>query len=401
MNYKFTFSLLLIIALFFPIQSQTLHVVPSTYATVAGPNVFTGPYSSTVRTYQMIFHADMLTPLVGQELKGIYFRSAPTVTGDWPAADVTVTDYDIFMGPGVAPANRTSTYATNFTGTVTQVRSGSHLIPAGSLGAGSPAPWGPEINFTTPYLYTGGHLTLEIKMTGSGTSRSVDAIGTTAATGYGTMFAAYWTGSLNPVTGTQGNFAIVRFRGEDVVPVELSSFTAAASNNSVNLNWTTQSETNNKGFEVQRKGNESWITLGYVDGAGTTTEQQNYIYTDVNVSSGTHYYRLKQLDYDGSFEYSNEVEVDVIVPQVLTLHQNYPNPFNPSTVISFSLPQQSFVTLKILNLLGEEVATPLASELNEGIHSVNFDGTNLSSGIYIYRLTAGNKTLSSKMLLTK
>ncbi|RPI65343.1 MAG: hypothetical protein EHM47_18845 [Ignavibacteriales bacterium] len=133
------------------------------------------------------------------------------------------------------------------------------------------------------------------------------------------------------------------------IPVELTSFTAIAQNKGVLLKWTTATELNNSGFEVERKQeNSSWSKITFLQGNGTTSSQKEYSYFDGNLASGKYLYRLKQIDFDGSFEYSNIIEADVNVLSKFELSQNYPNPFNPYTVITYSLPKAGYVSLKSL-----------------------------------------------------
>ncbi len=161
-----------------------------------------------------------------------------------------------------------------------------------------------------------------------------------------------------------------------VVPVELTSFTAVANNNEVVLNWSTATELNNFGFEVQRSVAESeFATIGFVPGHGTTTETRSYRFVDAGLSAGSYSYRLKQVDFDGTFSYSEIVNADVAGPLQFELAQNYPNPFNPSTTINFSIPQSSDVTLKIFNTLGQEVATLVNQNMESGLHTINFDAS--------------------------
>lgn len=174
----------------------------------------------------------------------------------------------------------------------------------------------------------------------------------------------------------------------DQVPVELTSFTANANGNAVVLNWGTATETNNKGFSVERKSqNGTFSEVAFINGKGTTTETQNYMFTDKELAVGTYTYRLKQVDYNGASEYSSEINVDLTSPVSFSLSQNYPNPFNPSTTIKFTLAVDSKVSLKIFNILGEEVFSKF-QDLKSGYHTVNFNGSSLSSGIYFYRLDA-------------
>ena len=195
------------------------------------------------------------------------------------------------------------------------------------------------------------------------------------------------------------------------VPVELVSFTAAASAGDVTLNWTTATETNNSGFEIQRKSvansNQSeWIKVGFVKGQGTTTEKNTYVYKDQNLETGSYSYRLKQIDLDGSYHYSKIVETDVTRPAEFSLQQNYPNPFNPSTQIKFSLSTDSKVTLSVFNILGQKVKTLINGNLASGEHKITFDASDLNSGVYFYRIEAAGSNGEKfnevkKMILTK
>jgi len=188
----------------------------------------------------------------------------------------------------------------------------------------------------------------------------------------------------------------------DLVPVELTSFTATANDDDVVLNWSTATELNNFGFEIQRSiaGNE-FVTVGFVNGHGTTTEAKDYKFVDANLTAGNYSYRLKQVDFNGTFSYSDEVNVDVTGPVQFELSQNYPNPFNPGTTIKFSIPQSSNVSLKIFNTLGQEVSTLINQNMESGVHTINFDASQLNSGIYFYRLDAGSYSEVKKMTLLK
>ena len=186
-----------------------------------------------------------------------------------------------------------------------------------------------------------------------------------------------------------------------IVPVELASFSATTNKNDVILTWFTATETNNRGFEVQRKTTGEYESVAFVEGKGTTTETQNYLFRDKNLLSGTYTYRLKQMDFDGSFSYSDEVEIDIDQPDVFYLGQNYPNPFNPSTVIKYSVPADGNVSLKVYDILGNEVSTLVDEFKQAGTFDVSFDGANLSSGVYYYRLTAGEMTTTKKLMITK
>jgi hypothetical protein len=199
------------------------------------------------------------------------------------------------------------------------------------------------------------------------------------------------------------NFKVV---ASNIVPVELTAFSANVNLSNVTLNWSTATELNNSGFQVERSNGSAYEVVGFVAGSGTTTEIRNYNFVDQNVASGTYSYRLKQVDFDGTFEYSNAIEVEVVGVKEFTLSQNYPNPFNPSTTINFSLAVDSKVSLKIFDVLGQEVATLINGQMAAGSQKVSFDASSLNSGVYFYRIDAsgidGQKFSSvKKMILTK
>lgn len=190
------------------------------------------------------------------------------------------------------------------------------------------------------------------------------------------------------------------------LPVELSNFSLKQVGKHVQLTWQTTSEIMNYGFEVQRSVNQTeWNTLGFVNGYGNSNIPRNYEFLDDSVPlEGTYFYRLKQIDTDGTFEYSHILEIYVnSLPKEISLSQNYPNPFNPSTTIVFNLPSdEAKVNLTIYNIVGEKVADVISGELlNAGSHEIVFDGSNLASGIYFYSLQTENFSESKKMMLMK
>jgi hypothetical protein len=189
-----------------------------------------------------------------------------------------------------------------------------------------------------------------------------------------------------------------------VVPVELTSFTAQSKNQKIILKWVTATELNNNDFEIQRRVAESdFATIGFVRGEGTTTNQTEYSYIDKDLTDGKYYYRLKQIDFNGTYEYSSVVEVDVRSLDDYTLEQNYPNPFNPTTSIQYTINSKLFVTIKVYDLLGREMTALVNDEKPAGIHNVEFriDNLELGSGVYFYRLQAGDFVESKKMILLK
>jgi hypothetical protein len=187
-----------------------------------------------------------------------------------------------------------------------------------------------------------------------------------------------------------------------IIPVELTSFTAISNNGAVELNWQTATEVNNHMFEIERKAEGSeFRTIGFVEGHGTTTEPQSYSYIDNEVQRGTYVYRLKQIDFNGTFKYSNEVEVDATGPLTFSLGQNYPNPFNPSTKINYKVPEAGNVKLAVYNIVGEEVAVLVNGFTQAGSFDVTFNASNLPSGVYLYKLQSANSVQTKKMLLLK
>ncbi len=192
-------------------------------------------------------------------------------------------------------------------------------------------------------------------------------------------------------------------------PVELTSFTAGVNQNNVVLNWTTSTETNNKGFEVERKSvDEQYQDIAFVNGYGTTTQPHQYGYIDKNPANAKYLYRLKQIDFDGTFKYTKQVEIDVALPVKFSLGQNYPNPFNPTTKIEYSIPSTSHITLKVYDVIGREVKTLVDDERQPGNYSVQFDAADLPSGVYFYKLKttpaggqAGIFSASKKLILIK
>ncbi len=197
------------------------------------------------------------------------------------------------------------------------------------------------------------------------------------------------------------------------LPVELTSFTALTSNDEIRLNWKTSTEVNSYGFNVERAslqtspGQDSWKKIGFVEGHGNSNSEKQYDFIDKNVLSGNKYfYRLKEINTNGSFEYSEVVEADLSVPLEFILSQNYPNPFNPTTKIKYTIPAAGTrnalsAQLKVYDILGNEIATLVNEEKPAGTYEVEFGAKNLPSGMYFYKLTVGNNSQIKKMILLK
>ena len=190
----------------------------------------------------------------------------------------------------------------------------------------------------------------------------------------------------------------------NLLPVELSAFKVKFDGKGkVDLNWVTKTEVSNYGFYVERRINESdWNSITFVEGYGNSNSPKEYSYSDKDLFAGgsKFQYRLKQIDNDGSFEYSDVVEVEV-VPDQYELSQNYPNPFNPNTTIQFSLPKQSQLKIILYNMLGEQLATIAEGMYESGYHKVTFNASNLPSGTYVYRLESSEFIQVKKMILLK
>ncbi|MFZ4620352.1 MAG: T9SS type A sorting domain-containing protein [Bacteroidota bacterium] len=228
---------------------------------------------------------------------------------------------------------------------------------------------------------------------------------------------------MSSILGTSRSFLASVSGGTDPLPVELSTFTVSQKENSAILKWSTATEVNNHGFEVERKlvsrlggqagfkvqgsgttaSNSAWTRIAFVEGNGNSNTVHEYSYADRSLSAGTYSFRLKQIDRDGMFSYSTEADVKVgSVPNVFALEQNYPNPFNPSTSIGFTLQESGYTSLRIYDALGREVVTLVNEDLQAGVyHQRTFDAVRLSSGIYFSKLQSGENVQIRKMMLLK
>jgi Concanavalin A-like lectin/glucanases superfamily/Secretion system C-terminal sorting domain/Fibronectin type III domain len=190
-------------------------------------------------------------------------------------------------------------------------------------------------------------------------------------------------------------------------PVELVSFSGNFISNKVELNWQTATEVNNYGFEIQRlvksvDNNSNRRKIGFVFGNGNSNSPKNYSFIDNNIEKGKIIdYRLKQIDNDGKYEYSKTIEITTGIPNKFALSQNYPNPFNPVTIIKYSIPKESDVTIKIYDVLGNEIQTLISGKQASGVYTINFDGSKLASGLYFYVLNSNSIHLVKKMLILK
>lgn len=213
------------------------------------------------------------------------------------------------------------------------------------------------------------------------------------------------------IWAVRDNGGISRYLSDIPLPVEMSSFISTVSGSNVMLNWSTSLETNNAGFDIERSEVNGqtpvdWKKVGYVSGNGTTNEMKNYSFTDRGLDQGKYNYRLKQIDYNGNFEYFNLAnEVIVGSPEKFSLSQNYPNPFNPSTKINYDLPVDANVSLKVYDMTGKEIVTLVNEYKSAGYHTAEFNALNLSTGVYLYRISVHNGgqsfTSEKRMVLIK
>ncbi|MFZ1519289.1 MAG: T9SS type A sorting domain-containing protein [Ignavibacteriaceae bacterium] len=264
------------------------------------------------------------------------------------------------------------------------------------------------VNFSTPnsgvilFDSVGTQISVFTGVTGN---RGVYALGngnilTTNGSGVHEIDGGTGTLVRTVVAGVSGRF--IAADDLTIIPVELTSFVGSTVNGNVVLNWKTATEINNSGFEIQKSSDRvNFSNIAFVPGFGTTTEPRSYSYTDNSVTNGKYYYRLKQVDLNGAFAYSEIIEVNVAAPIDFALTQNYPNPFNPSTIISYSIPQNSFVTLKVYDILGNEIAVLVNDTKSAGKYDVQFDASGLSNGVYFYTIKADNFTSTKKMILMK
>jgi hypothetical protein len=277
-----------------------------------------------------------------------------------------------------------------------------------------------EENVFVRYTNDGWSTWTIVQATGSGTSYTATI--PNAALQGGTPTHAYYVftstvpkATLDAANGADIDLSTIAYANNASnnypLPVELTSFTVSTSGKNVVLNWVTATEVNNYGFEIERAlssttPRQDWETIGFVEGHGSSNSPKEYSFTDKSAPSGSVHYRLKQIDIDGQFKYSDVVEMNVGIPYKFTLSQNYPNPFNPTTTIEYSIPQNNdgqslSVQLKIYNSIGSEVTKLVNKEQQPGNYKVTFNGANLTSGIYFYRLKAGNFNSVKKLLLLK
>jgi hypothetical protein len=313
----------------------------------------------------------------------LYFLNCYIAAGADNLGNVTITRYTGTQGIIIVGAN-------------SSIKSMWNVVPVNQpvSGRNITYEWLPV--FDNGHAFGPGVRAQMFTSTNNGTSWS--AVGNYAdPTGYST--------TLRGITATITHFSQWTISGEDApLPVTLSAFTAVSGGRDVQLHWATESEINNEGFNIEKtiSGLNNWAATGFVKGSGTKSTPTNYSFTDKNLESGTYQYRLKQIDNNGNYQYFTlSTVIEISLPSKFTLLQNYPNPFNPSTKIDFSLPNDAVVNLKIYDITGREVAVILNELRKAGYYSVTFDASKLSSGVYFYKIAAGDFSDIKRMVLVK
>ena len=351
-------------------------------------------------------------------------------TANWESASVAYgcimpysNGYKMWYGGGAPSWSETAIgYATSLDGITWERYAGNPVLLSGATGQWDHLVFGPRVLYIENFYYM--YYTGEINLYQSdkiGLATSTDGLvwtkhpsnpvlqptpgqwdGSRVILGSVLMdvdtLKMYYAGS----NGSNFNIGLATSFPFIPVPVELISFIAISNGKEVILNWSTATELNNQLFEVQRSFEGSdFVSVGFVNGKGTTTERQDYTYRDKILADGKYSYRLKQIDYLGRYEYSDIIEIELKVFNSYLLEQNYPNPFNPTTKIGYGIKEKSNVKITILNSIGEEVAMLVNEEKESGYHTVEFNATNLPSGVYFYQLRAGDFIQTKKMLLLK
>ncbi len=337
----------------------------------------------------------------------------------WTASTITLSDVAMGSGPSVYPVSNSS--SANFF----VKSSGQNIKEYSSAGTLQATLSGGIIatgNIDVAYFESGANkLVATVKFGSTATDNLLNLADVTSGTATATLYGSSVSlgtynneanggncavknngnGSFDIFFVSPGNgFACVRTNAAPL-PVELTSFTAIVNGRNVKLVWNTASELNNFGFEIERATINTWNKIGFVEGAGNSNTPRSYAFVD-GFAQGVAQYRLKQIDRDGSFEYSSIVEANIALSaNDLTLAQNYPNPFNPTTNISFVMPTQTKATVKVYNSIGQTVAIMFDGIAQEGLNIVTFDASSIPSGIYFYTLQSGNSIETKKMMLIK
>lgn len=394
-----------ILALCLSVHSAVAQIetVPSTYATSSSAT-FTGPLANTARTLQWLINDTMLTNLNGFTLTGIHYRQPGSASASWPTTVTTYTSYDIYMGTSVHPSQRSLTNpANNVVGTLIQVRSGSLTIPVGAYTSGStPNAFGPSITFNTPYEYNGGHLLVELRHAGStgGGSKSADAVGTSAA-GYGTMFSGAWASGYTGVTTMNGaNFTMLGFDYSNPLPVSLISFHASQNGADALIQWKTSSAYNVSHFELERSTDgKTFSQIDRIAGIENTMFEKQYAITDKTISKlgkTAVYYRLKTVDVNGSFKYSDIATLLLKQSAVVGVTVS-PNPVKDKAAININATQDDKISYTIIDASGKSLNGGLYF-ISAGANAIPLDIATLPTGMYTVSVKCNTGIYSARFV---
>jgi hypothetical protein len=381
------------------------------------------PAALTLTNGNITTGSNVLTLGTSATNRGSLTRTSGTIIGNFKRWFTTGTINNVLFpigtGSNYSPANISFTSAIAAAGSLTvafiPVDPGSAGLPLNDVGTsivnvGEEGYW----SINSGDGLSGGIYSLDLTADGFSGVSVVSSLRLIKRQPVGDWFLQ---GSHSPGTGTTSTPVVHRTgmsgfsefgvggANDNPLPVELSSFSAIIKNAEVILKWRTDTEVNNYGFEVQKSEISSpkleWMEIGFVPGNGNSNSQKQYSFIDGHVKTGKYSYRLKQIDTDGNFEYSKVIEIDLGSPAKFELSQNYPNPFNPTTTISFTLPESGKINLIVYNIIGERVAQLFNGYKEAGIHTINFNASELNSGIYIYKLEQNGRTESRKMMLVK
>jgi len=386
----------------------TNNVYPQALA-ISDTNLFAGTYQSGVfrSTNNGISWTSVNSGLVGDALKitALFVSDTNLFAGTWGGGVFHSTNNGTTW---VAASNGlTSNNVHAFTISGTNLFAGTYFGSGVYLSTNNGTSWTAVNNGLT------NSNVRALAVSGANLFAGTDGGGVFLSTNNGISWTAVNTGLTNIVVNALLISGTNLFAGtndgvwrrslsEMILPVEITTFTAAANGKEVILNWVTATEINNRGFEIQRKVAEGdFAAVGFIKGEGTSTNQKEYSYADKDLADGKYFYRLKQLDFSGESEFSKTIEVDVRSLNNFTLEQNYPNPFNPSTKINWQSPISSWQVLKVFDVLGNEVATLVNEFKPAGSYEVEFNAANLPSGVYLYKLQAGSFVETKKLMLLK
>jgi hypothetical protein len=223
------------------------------------------------------------------------------------------------------------------------------------------------------------------------------------AASLGSSFSNITAITITPQLGGTTWYILDNVVLQTVLPVELNTFIAVVNSNKILLKWSTATEVNNAGFQVERKMNteNEWTNIGFVQGDGNSNSPKEYSFTDGRVNACSYTYRLKQVDNNGNYKFSKEVEAKIEIPSEFSLSQNYPNPFNPTTIIKYQIPKSGLVILTVYNILGKELTTLVNETKEQGYYTAAFDASKFASGVYIYQLRTNDFVSNKKMIIVK